>query len=104
MPGIASANKDVPSTALPDGTVVAEHQSAAVPTSLLREILEWRSQGATMEDVVNRLRFRTVPPGYHPHTWHPGWYTPVDVVLHVYVSFIHVYVHVHVVCVCTRNF
>lgn len=58
---------------LPDGTVVAEHHNPAVPVSVLREIHEWKSQGATMDDVADHLRLRTVPPGYFPHTWHPGW-------------------------------
>ena len=57
---------------LPDGQVVAEVPNPAVPTTLLEEILNWKMQGATTKDVLERLRVRTVPMGYSPHTWTPG--------------------------------
>ena len=34
--------------------------------------MTWLKQGATLFDAVDRLRPRTVPPGYTPHTWTPG--------------------------------
>lgn len=40
---------------LPDGQVVAEHQSPAVPKVILKEVLSWKAQGATIEDAVDRL-------------------------------------------------
>lgn len=56
----------------PDGTIVAVAPHPAVPTSLLREILSWRSEGATDLVVISKLRQRTVPEGYTPHPWNPG--------------------------------
>ena len=51
---------------------MAEIPNPAVSTELLREILFWQSEGATMNDIIVRLRQRTVPPGYTPHTYVPG--------------------------------
>ena len=59
---------------LPDGSVVAEQSNPAVPQSLLREIQQLSAQGETVEEIVDLLRPRTVPPGYVPYTWHPGTY------------------------------
>ena len=60
------------STVHPDGTVTAEHHNPAIPLAMLMEIVEWKESGATMDDVVNRQRLRTVPPGYTPHPWTSG--------------------------------
>lgn len=60
---------------LPDGSVVAECYNAAVTTSLLVEIQDWMCNGATMSDVIDRLRPRTVPTGYTPYSWHIGIYS-----------------------------
>lgn len=57
---------------LPDGSVVGECYNVAVTTSLLVEIHDWMCNGATMIDVIDRLRTRTVPAGYTPHSWHIG--------------------------------
>lgn len=57
---------------LPNGSIVAERHNPAVPNAVLRQIWEWKLQGATPEDVIDRLRSRTVPPGYVPHAWSPG--------------------------------
>ena len=57
---------------LPDGNIGAEHHNPAVPSDVLKEIWEWKQQGATLEDVIDRLRSRTVPPGYEPHPWTHG--------------------------------
>ena len=57
---------------LPNGTVVAESHNPAVPQYILNEIYSWMEQGACMEDVVERLRPRTVPCGYAFHNWRTG--------------------------------
>ena len=61
-------------TVLPDGTVTAVHYNPAVPESVLSEIRQWTSDGAHRDDIVDRLRRRTVPPGYEYHLWSPGKY------------------------------
>ena len=63
----------LPYVVLHDGTVVAEHHNPAVPEAVLREILQLTAQGTAMEDIIDLLRCRTVPTGYIPHLWHPGW-------------------------------
>ena len=66
---------DVLSVGCPDGSIVATEQNPAVSAELLAEIFQWREAGATEDDVIERLRMRTVPPGYTPHLWngsHPG--------------------------------
>lgn len=55
-----------------DGIIEAEVINRAVPTSILKEILMWKGEGCTIEDVVTRLRIRTVPSGYGYHTWSEG--------------------------------
>jgi hypothetical protein len=59
---------------LPDGTVTAVNYNPAVPVSVLNEILQWTSDGALRNEVIDRLRCRTVPHGYKPHSWSPGKY------------------------------
>jgi hypothetical protein len=39
---------------------------------VLREMQQWTAQGFSFEDVIDRIRLRTVRPGYVPHPWHPG--------------------------------
>jgi len=39
---------------------------------LLREVLSWKRGGASFDDIVERLRIRTVPSGYVPHNWIEG--------------------------------
>ena len=55
-----------------DGIIEAEVVNRAVPTSVLKEILSWKEEGCTVEDVIFRLRVRTVPSGYDYHTWSEG--------------------------------
>lgn len=57
----------------PDGSLVAECDNPAVPISYLHDIWMWMGEGATMEEVIDRLRPCTVPPGYTCNTWSPGW-------------------------------
>lgn len=61
-------------TANDDGKVhvTAINPNPAVSTELLIEISGWMQSGATIEDVIDRLRTRTVPNGYSYRTWIPG--------------------------------
>lgn len=43
-----------------------------VDQSLLEEISNWESEGCTKEDVITRLRQRTVPHEYTYHPWTEG--------------------------------
>ena len=52
-----------------DGNVVAEEPNPAVQTDVLTEILHLKEEKMSIEDVISRLRSRTVPPGYTYHTW-----------------------------------
>lgn len=56
----------------PDGSVTANLPNPAVPVDTLKEILQWRNGGAEEDDIIDRLRTRTVPEGYTPHPWSPG--------------------------------
>ena len=55
-----------------NGTVTALLPHHAVSPELLSELSKWNSEGASLNDVVERLRLRTVPPGYEIHTWIEG--------------------------------
>ena len=57
---------------MPDGTVVASEPNSAVGTALLKDILLWKLEGCSNDDVVARLRQRTVPKGYQFHPWIAG--------------------------------
>jgi len=63
---------------LSDGTVVAIEPSPCVDTSLLEEIYTWEENGATFEDILERLRLRCVPPGYTPTPWSSGMYGDIS--------------------------
>ena len=54
---------------LDDGSIHAVTQNPAVPISTLQDILNWKRTGLSEEDVVDRLRPRTVPAGYPCHKW-----------------------------------
>ena len=54
-----------------DGSITAVNPNPAVPESVLKEILEWKKSGATEDDIIGRLRIRTVPNGYPIHPWSP---------------------------------
>ena len=41
--------------------VVARVRNPAVNFELLQEVYKWNMEGATMDDVIERLRLRTVP-------------------------------------------
>ena len=55
-----------------DGSVAASQSNPAISTELLKEIQQWYDQGATINDVIDRLRLKTVPPGYVTHSWVEG--------------------------------
>jgi hypothetical protein len=56
----------------PNGQVEAVLSNPAVPAALLTEISLWLSQGLQWNDIISRLRPRTVPPGYAYNSWKPG--------------------------------
>ena len=58
---------------MPDGSIVAECQNPAVPSSIIHEIWKFRNEGATMEQVVEYLRQRTIPAENTISTWKYGW-------------------------------
>jgi len=55
-----------------DGSVTASLPNPAISTELLEEIQLWYDHGATVNDVIDRLRLKTVPPGYVTHSWIEG--------------------------------
>ena len=57
---------------LPDSTVKAHRHNPAVTSLLLNEIWNWKQLGASIHDVICRLRPKTVPSGYTYKTWIPG--------------------------------
>ena len=54
---------------LADGKIVAELSNPAVEEDLLKEIWLMKVNGIPWEDIVQRLRTRTVPAGYTYCTW-----------------------------------
>ena len=55
-----------------NGTLVTTLPYEAVSPVLLTEIQKWYSDGADEDDVIERLRLRTVPPGFKIHNWIEG--------------------------------
>lgn len=56
-----------------DQLITAEKLNSAVPPALLCEVLLWRTeQDLSWDDVISRLRLRTVPAGYPCHAWKAG--------------------------------
>ena len=55
-----------------DGSVTAEMPDGAVSEATLHMVLEWKKSGVGMDEIINRLRAQTVPPGYPVHPWIPG--------------------------------
>lgn len=52
--------------------VTAVVPNPAVPKEVLVEILHWKESGLTFDKIIDKLRVRTVPPGYPIHFWTPG--------------------------------
>ena len=59
-------------TDLKNGNITAVLLNPAVTLDLLSEINSWHEEGATVNDVVECLRLRTVPLGYTIHSWIEG--------------------------------
>jgi len=55
-----------------NGKTIAETPNSVVPQGLLEEIWCLRSHDISWDDVIQRLRLRTVPSGYTYCTWHAG--------------------------------
>lgn len=58
-----------------DGSIRSKRENPYVSDDLLREILGWMAEGASMMDVVTQLRQRTTPDGYPNKSWQPGSYS-----------------------------
>ena len=39
---------------------------------MLLKILQWKGNGASMDDIIDLLRKQTVPTGYAVHPWSKG--------------------------------
>lgn len=53
--------------------ITANNPSPVVPSTLLREVFLWLvQQSLSWDDVISRLRSRTVPAGYPYHAWKRG--------------------------------
>lgn len=52
--------------------MTAEMSNPAVGCNILKDIWKWKEEGCSQEDVIIKLRIKTVPAGYKYHTWHPG--------------------------------
>lgn len=57
-----------------DGIVAASVPNPAISTELLKEIQQ-------CDDVIGRLRMKTVPPGYATHSWIEGGLFTIEYVL-----------------------
>ena len=57
---------------LSNGSLTAQKPSDIVSMQLLKEIEYWKKEGASDEDVICRLRPKTVPPGQKYSTWIKG--------------------------------
>ena len=56
----------------PAGMIVASDPNPAVSASILNEIIPWKIEGCSDDDVIVCLRQRTVPEGYKFHPWIRG--------------------------------
>lgn len=54
------------------GNIKARVPNPAVSSELLSEVFSWNQEGSGIEDVMARLRMRTVPSGYRIHNWIDG--------------------------------
>lgn len=55
-----------------DGSLLAKRKHPVVSDELLREIHDWRKEGAKDIDVITCLHCRAVPPNFDYHCWCPG--------------------------------
>ena len=56
----------------PDGSFTATIPNVAVGNTLLEQINGWIKVGVKEDDVIDRLRLKTVPSSYTYHTWTEG--------------------------------
>ncbi len=47
----------------------AASYNPAVPLATLQCVFKWRTDGQSMQDVIDRLRAKTVPAGHPFHKW-----------------------------------
>ena len=90
----------------PNGSVEPLVANSAVSSTLLMTILSWLTENCSMDDIIVRLRQRTVPSGYTIHTWIPGewneeWSCIYNYKLHVIV--IHVRGNISYLNKCCTN-
>ena len=52
--------------------MTAEVPNPAVSHDILKQIWKWKQESCSEEDVIVKLRIKTVPAGYEYHMWHPG--------------------------------
>ncbi len=62
----------VMSSVLLDGSLVGALPAPCVGQKLLEEIDSWKRAGASVNDVLDRLRLNCVPSGYTPTPWSAG--------------------------------
>ena len=55
-----------------DGSIVAEKPNSAISDAPLLKILQLKSNGPSMDDIIELLRKQTVPTGCPIHPWSPG--------------------------------
>ena len=58
-----------PPTEMVNGTLRPIKENRAVSQEVLLETKEWKELGLSEDDWIERLRLRTVPPGYTPCPW-----------------------------------
>jgi len=54
---------------LSNENIIAEEQD---PTELIQQIWDWKCSELSTEDIISRLRSKTVPCGYPIHNWRDG--------------------------------
>ena len=70
-----------------NGEFTARVPNPAVHTDLLGKVHGWITAGATIDDVIGRLRLETVSTGYTIHTWTEGVYLNIKLFITI-VNFI----------------
>ncbi len=51
---------------------IAQEPTSPVPQEVICEVASLQKSGLSLEDIVSRLRCRTVPTGYPIHPWRAG--------------------------------
>ena len=71
----AIINYSINYTGLTSRALVAEQPTDFVKEALLLKIEAWKMESCSTEDIIERLRQRTVPLGYVVTSWIPGSYS-----------------------------